>query len=100
MKEFNKKCYIFFETLGTKLKIDILVKLDKKPMSVNELAKSLKQERSKVSHALKSLSLCNFVDARRIGKERIYSLNRHTIVPLMKLVNKHVKNYCAVCKKA
>ena len=30
--------YLFFETLGTELKIDILLKLKEKPYSVTELA--------------------------------------------------------------
>ena len=66
---------------------------------MNELSTSLLQERSKVSHALKSLLDCGFVEVEKKGRERIYSLNKDTIVPLLNIVEKHVKKYCKVCRK-
>ena len=92
------KCYLFFETLGTRLKVNIIIKLKEKSFSVTELSKQLSQERSKVSHALKSLLECGFVEVKNNGRERIYSLNIDTIIPLLNLVEKHVKKYCKVCK--
>lgn len=93
------KCHLFFQTLGTKLKIDIIFKLKEKPLGVVELAKELNQERSKVSHALLFLSDCDFVKVRPSGKKRIYSLNDDTILPLLDLVEKHMKKHCKTCKK-
>jgi len=95
----KNKCYLFFETLGTRLKVDIIIKLKEKSFSVTELSKQLSQERSKVSHALKSLLECGFVEVKNKGQERIYSLNIDTIIPLLNLVEKHVKKYCKVCKR-
>ncbi len=95
----NKECYLFFETLGTRLKIDIITELKNAPLSVNELSKHLAQERSKVSHALKSLLECGFVKVRKKGRERVYSLNANTIKPLLNIVESHVKKYCRLCKK-
>ena len=93
------KCYLFFETLGTRLKIDIILKLREKPLGVTELSKKFNQERSKVSHALISLLDCGFVNVRKDTRKRIYSLNKETILPLLNLVEKHVKKYCKVCKE-
>ena len=95
------KCdgHIFFETLGTKLKIDIIESLREEPLPVNELAKKCNEERSKVSHALLSLSQCGFVVARKDGQKRLYSLNKETLVPLLDLVEAHVKKYCRACTK-
>ena len=95
----KNKCHLFFETLGTKLKIDIIIKLKEKPLSVSELSEKLNQERSKVSHALISLLDCDFVNVKKDGKKRIYSLNKDTILPLLDLVERHVKKYCKFCKK-
>lgn len=95
----KEKCYLFFETLGTQLKIDIIFKLKEKPSNVTELSKKLNQERSKISHALISLLDCGFVNVKKDNKKRIYSLNKETILPLLNLVEKHVKKYCKVCKK-
>ena len=87
----DDKCHLFFETLGTKLKISIIIQLKEKPLSVNELSKRLNQERSGVSHALKSLLECGFIKVRKYGRKRIYSLNTDTIMPLLGLVEKHVR---------
>ena len=95
----NNNCHLFFETLGTKLKIGLILKLKEKPLSVNELSETLDQERSKVSHALISLLDCGFINVKKEGKKRIYSLNEYTILPLLGLVEKHVEEYCKVCKK-
>ncbi len=92
-------CYLFLETLSTRLKMDIIERLKKRPLSVNELSKQLNQERSKVSHALLSLAECNFVLVEKKGKNRIYSLNKDTIVPLLDLIEEHVTKYCKVCNK-
>jgi len=93
------ECRLFFETMATELKIDIVVSLKEKPMYVNELSEHLNQERSKVSHALKSLLECGIVTVNKDGKKRVYSLNKDTILPLLNLVERHVKKYCKICKK-
>lgn len=95
----KNKCHLFFETLGTRLKTNIIAELKEKPSSVTELAERLNQERSKVSHALISLLDCGFVSAKKDSKRRIYSLNKDTIIPLLNLVERHVKKYCKLCNK-
>jgi len=95
----KSRCNLFFETLGTSLKIDIITELKHGALNVNELARKLNQERSKVSHALLSLEECRFVNARKEGKRRIYSLNKETIIPLINLAERHVKKYCKACRK-
>ena len=95
----DDKCHLFFETLGTGLKIDLIFQLKKGPLSVKQLSENLKEERSKVSHALISLLECGLVKVRKEGKSRIYILNKDTILPLLNLVEKHIKRYCKICKK-
>lgn len=85
---------LFFETISNKVRIRILQLLQKKPMSVNEISQYLEEEQSKVSHNLKRLTDCHLVEAKRKGKQKIYSLNTETMLPLMKLVEEHVKKYC------
>lgn len=94
------KCHsynIFFETISPKLRIRVLELLQKNSMSVNEICKALREEQSKISHNLKKLTDCHFLDVERKGKKRIYSLNKDTMLPLMKLVSNHVRKYC--CKE-
>ena len=87
----------FFETIGNKTRLKILESLQSRPMSVTEICNILKEEQSKISHNLKCLAECHFLDVKKQGKKRIYSLNKDTIVPLMKLVSKHVSKHC--CKE-
>ncbi|MDP7115993.1 MAG: helix-turn-helix domain-containing protein [Candidatus Woesearchaeota archaeon] len=89
----------FFETVSGKLRWSILSLLENGPMSVNEISEGLNEEQSKISHNLRNLAECHFLDVKQDGKKRIYSLNKETIVPLMKLVEKHVEKYCTdFCK--
>lgn len=69
------------------------------PKSVTEIAEATKQEQSAVSHNLKKLLVCSCVDMKIQGKSRLYSLNKETIVPILELANRHIKQYCqAGCK--
>lgn len=93
------KCHIFFETLATKLKINLIIALKDKPLGVNELSQKVREERSKVSHALRTLLDCGFIAVKKEGRQRIYSLNKTTIMPLLNLIERHVEKYCKICKK-
>jgi len=94
-----KSYNLFFETIGNKTRLKILELLFNRNMSVGEICKALNEEQSKISHNLKKLAECHFLDVKKIGKKRIYSLNKKTIIPLLKLVERHVKCYCGVCKR-
>ena len=84
----------FFETIGNKTRLNIVTILQKKPMSVTEICQELDQEQSKISHNLRCLTECHFLEVEQQGKKRIYSLNKDTIIPLMNLVEKHVSKHC------
>jgi DNA-binding transcriptional ArsR family regulator len=86
--------YIFFGKLANKLKIEIISALKEKPSSVMQLVKKLKVEQSKLSHALASLRCCNIVLVKRRGKERIYSLNKETMLPILETIDKHRDKFC------
>ncbi len=97
------KCYsynLFFETFSNRTRMLIIDALMSGPKSVGEICKITKQEQSKISHSLKKLMECNFLDVERKGKHRVYSLNKDTIIPILKLVERHVHRYCGEeCKK-
>ncbi len=91
---------LFFETIAPEMRIRILFALKTKPMNVTELAEFLSEEQSKISHNLRKLMECKFLDVKQKGKQRIYSLNKDTVLPLLKLVEKHVQGFCgAGCGK-
>jgi DNA-binding transcriptional ArsR family regulator len=72
----------------------IISALKEKESSVNYLSKKLGVEQSKLSHALSSLKECNIVLVNKKGKERIYSLNKKTILPMLRLIEKHAQLNC------
>ena len=90
----NKTYHIFFSNLANQLKIDIILSLRKEETNVTQLAKALKVEQSKVSHALASLRCCNIVNVKQKGKQRVYALNKDTIIPMLKLIEKHANVHC------
>ena len=82
-------------TLGNKQRVKTLQLLnDEGPQSVSSIAKSLDAEQSSVSHSLSHLLQCHFVNVKRDGKERIYSINEDTVAPLFELIREHVEKYC------
>ncbi len=86
--------YIFFTNLANPLKIKIITLLREKEKSVGELVKDLKIEQSKISHALSALKHCNIVNVKKEGKQRIYSLNKDTILPMLRMIDKHAVTHC------
>jgi len=90
----NTPYYAFFTNLGNPLRIKIVTLLSKKERNVTEISKELGIEQSKVSHALALLRSCNIVESKQKGKQRIYFLNKKTIVPMLKLLDKHAKTFC------
>ncbi|MFQ5540817.1 MAG: ArsR/SmtB family transcription factor [Candidatus Paceibacteria bacterium] len=85
----------FFHTLGNKTRLEIIHALHKKPMNVTELTEKLPYKQSTISHNLKRLVSCHFVEVKRDGLYRYYSLNKETIEPLLKIMDKHVDKYCS-----
>ncbi len=86
--------HVFFTNLSNPLRIGIILSLRKKGKNVTEITKELGVEQSKISHALKILKNCNIVDVKQKGKERIYSLNKDTILPILNLIDKHALVHC------
>ena len=86
--------HVFFMNLANPLRIEIISALKQKNMNVSELSKALGVEQSKLSHALGNLRECNIVNAQQKGKERVYSLNRKTILPMLKLIDEHARLNC------
>jgi DNA-binding transcriptional ArsR family regulator len=90
----------FFHTLANKSRLEIVHALLDGEMNVTELTKKLRIKQSTISHNLKRLLLCRFIHIRREGPFRYYSLNKETIEPLLKLIDKHVNKFCKkVCQR-
>ena len=84
----------FLVTLSNKTRLAMVQALMEKPKNVSQLIKELEIHQTSVSHSLKRLLDCGFVFVEKNGKERIYSVNKKTIKPLIKLMENHVNTYC------
>ena len=90
----------FLVTLRNRTRLAIIQLLIKKPKNVSQLTQELEIHQTSVSHALKRLLDCGFVFVERNGKERVYSVNKKTIKPLITLMENHVNTYCkGFCEK-
>jgi len=85
---------VFFKVLANPTRLAILEVLRDRPRGVTEIAESLKQEQSMISHNLEPLEECRFVFSERRKKQRVYSLNKETVEPLFKLFDNHAQKYC------
>lgn len=93
-----EEAYDFFlGTLSNKNRIKILNELLTDEKNVSELTENIGISQSTISNHLIRLKYCGFVTVKAKGKERYYSLNKETIEPLMRLINKHVSKYCVDC---
>jgi DNA-binding transcriptional ArsR family regulator len=83
----------FFKALCNDTRLSIVLSLKDKPKNVSQLTIELKMEQSRISHNLQCLEKNGFITVKQEGKQRIYSLNKDTIEPILKDVKKHVKKY-------
>jgi len=86
---------LFLTTLANMNRLNIINSLRDKKLNVSEISKKTKQNQTTVSHNLNRLRICGFVTVEQKGKHRYYQLNKETIEPLMKLIDKHIKSYCS-----
>ena len=93
-KGLSETCNRFFTVLGNPTRLATLETLLDGPKNVTQIAETLGQEQSMISHNLRPLVECRFVYVERRGKERIYSVNHGTVDPLFKVVENHAVSYC------
>ena len=83
----------FFKTFCNETRLGIVLCLTKKPMHVSQIIETLDMEQSRISHNLQCLEKNGFVKVKQEGKQRIYSLNKDTLVPILAGVKKHIKKH-------
>lgn len=86
---------LLFKALSNEYRIRILNLLRKGPKSVNEIAEALSVEQTAISHNLNCLTFCGLVTGERVGKTRVYSLNKETVEPLLTIGDRHVSRYAS-----
>jgi DNA-binding transcriptional ArsR family regulator len=93
MKDLSYK--MFFKALANRTRFKIINILRRSPKTVTAISNHLKLEQSLVSHNMKCLIDCGFVVSKQDGKNKIYSLEKETIMPLLDLIDRHIDKYSA-----
>ncbi len=94
MKDLSYNLYkIFFRAVSNKTRFEIIRLLREGSKSVGQIVDELGFEQSRVSHNLKRLEHCGFVSCKWQGKNRVYSLDKEDIVPILDRVDKHIIKY-------
>jgi DNA-binding transcriptional ArsR family regulator len=83
---------LFARVLANRTRFDIVMQLMDGERSVLELCDALGYEQSRVSHNLKCLLNCGFVEVEQRGKRRIYRLNSDIKDLILKIEN-HIQLY-------
>jgi DNA-binding transcriptional ArsR family regulator len=83
----------FFKTLNNDTRLGIVLCLKDNSKNVSQLSSELEMEQSRISHNLQCLEKNGFVTVKQEGKQRIYSLNKDTIGPILVAVKKHMSKY-------
>ncbi|MEM2908552.1 MAG: metalloregulator ArsR/SmtB family transcription factor [Candidatus Bilamarchaeaceae archaeon] len=89
----------FFRNFSNRIRLNIILSLSRRPLSVTEIVKAVGEEQSKVSHHLIGLAKCGILNVKRRGKQRIYSLNRKSVNPLLRAAERHIQNCEGRCCK-
>jgi DNA-binding transcriptional ArsR family regulator len=84
---------LLFRAIANETRFAIISLLKEKPFSVGEICEKLGFEQSRVSHNLKCLVDCGFVNSEQDGRNRIYALDEKTVRPMLQLMKKHVERY-------
>ncbi|XHH09670.1 MAG: ArsR/SmtB family transcription factor [Candidatus Bathyarchaeia archaeon] len=93
-KSLNQICYRFFTNLSNPTRLAALEQLMEKPQSVTQLAETLGQEQSMISHNLKPLLQCNIIRLEKQGKKHIYTANKETLTPIFEAIQNHAQKFC------
>ena len=83
----------FFKTVSNETRFKIIKLLMKGPRSVMDIANTLNFEQSRVSHNLKRLECCGFINLKLSGKKHIYSIDQAHIKPIILKIDKYIDKY-------
>ena len=100
--DLRKATARFFRVLGDPTRLKIVELLSQGPQAVAEIVLVVGGTQSRVSTHLACLKWCKFVDARRDGRQMIYSLQDGEIYQLIEMAKSiaiHNQNHLATCNR-
>lgn len=95
MEVFNenqlKEAEEIFKVLADKTRIEILLTIGEKEKCVHEIARSINQELSNVSHHLRRLKDKKLVDYRKEGRHKYYKIKDNPVLRMLRDGVNHAK---------
>lgn len=82
----------FFQALSDPSRVRIIFAIKETELSVGDIASVVNISESAVSHHLRSLRLLKLVKSRKIGRQRLYSLDDHHVDEIISHGLDHVKH--------
>lgn len=82
---------LFFKALSNATRVGIIESLRGGPLNVSGICAATGFEQSRVSHNLGILEAWEFISCVRDGKNRVYSLDKRHMQPLLKLVDRYLE---------
>jgi DNA-binding transcriptional ArsR family regulator len=83
----------FFNALASENRLKILDILREQDRTVSEISEIAAIEQSSVSHHLRCLRNCGFVQRKVDGNQRIYTINSEVVENLFSGVEEHIENH-------
>jgi len=93
MQGFDNPHRSFFKAFSNETRLNIISLLRLGPLTVSKICEKSGFEQSRVSHNLRCLENCGFVNVSQKGNFREYSLDEETIIPIVDLFEKHIEKY-------
>lgn len=82
-----------FQAIADPVRREILDRLSKKQLSVNEVAEHFDVSRQAISKQLKILDECGLVSIQKQGRERYYSIEPKSLIPAFLWIEQFQKQW-------
>ncbi|MEW6721865.1 MAG: metalloregulator ArsR/SmtB family transcription factor [Candidatus Micrarchaeota archaeon] len=96
MPKVDGYCTTFFSALANRQRVRILQELCRGPMTVNQIAQTLKSERTLVSHNLALLTKADLIRYTKVGTTRVYEANEQVVPYVFFMMENLVCGKCSL----
>ncbi|KXA89711.1 hypothetical protein AKJ62_02455 [candidate division MSBL1 archaeon SCGC-AAA259D14] len=94
MNKVEKDEIDLLKCIGSEIRYRILQLLREEEKCVSEIIESLDKEQTLISHHLKSLHECGFVEKEKKGRKVIYRISGPAVLEFMEKIKELSKNKC------
>lgn len=91
-QNFKNEMEAVFKLLSNHIRLNILIMLENKQFSVNEIVDALEVPQSQISHQLAILKKNQLVSSEKIGQKNFYKLDDSHILNVIESTENHVKH--------